>query len=96
MKIRVRTLEGYYGEQFAKAAGLSSLINQLIRLDKISAPRYLVSSRRVLFKFIEHFKNRNDTNSKNFITNYELVTPLPKKYWRVMDMNILKKRCNHL
>jgi|GEM_PF-2661776 len=79
MKIRTRSLEGYYGEQFAKAASLSPLINKLLSLDRISALRYLASSRRILFKHIEYFKNKN--NSKKSIGNSELVALLNEFYF---------------
>ncbi len=81
MKIRVRTLERYYGEQLANVAGIAPLINQLVYLDKIPALRYLVSSRRVFFKLVERFKKENLKKSRKSNGNSELVTMLNELYF---------------
>lgn len=76
MKIRVRTLERSYGEQFAVGAGLTVLNNQLIKLDRIAALRYFAYSRKVLFNFIDHFNKENGIKPKSGISDAELINIL--------------------
>ena len=74
MKIVRRTLEQYYGVQLAEKAGLTPLIEQLVKLDKITALRYLVFSRRVYYNLIIYIEKANKIKPGKDISTHELIT----------------------
>ncbi len=76
MKIRTRSLEGYYASQFAEHAGLTPLINQLVKMDRIPALRYIVFSRRIFYNLIKQFENINGHISDKGLSAHELIKNL--------------------
>jgi len=70
MNTKRRNLEQHYGFEFAKATGVNPLIEQLVKLDKVPALRYLVTLRRILYNYVLHAEKT--FGAKN---NIEISTP---------------------
>lgn len=74
IKIERRTLEQHYGDQLAEKANLTPLIKQLVKLDKITALRYLVFIRRLCYNLIVYVEKMNKIKPRKDISNHELIT----------------------